>query len=94
MAYRYTIQLASYQESEDPKELFVSENDYDQARETLKENPAFQPWASTFTYQDGRIDFQADQWTPDQPGITQAARILAQHLNARIFGEDDEEYSS
>lgn len=93
MAYQYHIQLASYQESEDPKDLFVSENDYHQAQETLKDNPAFAPWATAFTYQDGRIDFQADQWTPDQPGPTQAAALLAQHLNARIFGEDDEEYS-
>ncbi len=94
MAYHYTIQRASYEESEDPEVLFVTEESYKQALESLENNPTFFPWASAFAYQSGRIDFQAQGWNPDQPGVAQAAGVLAKHLNARIFGENDEEYSS
>ena len=94
MAYNYTIQRASFEESEDPKDLVVTEDSFNQAREALKNNPTFQPWISAFAYNSGRIDFQAQGgWNPEQEGVAQAAVVLAKQLNARIFGEDDEEYS-
>lgn len=92
MAYHYIIQLASYEESEDPEELFVKEDDFELVRQNLAGDPSFAPWSSAFTYQDGRIDFRAGRWSPEQSGITQAACLLARRLNARVFGEDDEEY--
>lgn len=93
MAYQYMILRASFQESEDPEELFVSEADFQHACRLLASNPRFAPHSAAFTYQDGRIDFQAEDWQPDRPGVTQAAQTLALQLKARVFGEDDEEYA-
>ena len=94
MAYEYSIQRASFQESEDPKELFVADDDFRQSLEVLAGEPSFAPWTSAFSYKDGRIDFAAEQWNPGEAGVTQAACVLAKQLDAPIFGEDDEEYSS
>ncbi len=86
MPYRYYIQRASYQESEDPRELFFSEQEWKQALEDASSD-----YLSAFTFTDGYVTFEAEEWTDQDPRII-LARQLAHELNARVFGEEDEEY--
>lgn len=87
MSYRYYIQRASYEESEDPGELFFSQAEWHRAVKALNDNPLL----SEFTFSEGYATFLAEEWTDTDPRI-EIARQLASQLNARIFGEEDEEY--
>lgn len=90
MPYRYYIQKASYEESEDPIALFFSEPEWQRALEVVRaHNP--QAVLEEFTFTDGYASFEGDEWTDDDPKV-QTARQLARELDARIFGEEDEEY--
>ncbi len=92
MSYRYYIQGVSYEESEDPKALFFSESDWQEVTTRLLDSePTLEPVLSGFTFQDGYATFIAETWTHTDPRIALACR-LAQQLQARVFGEEDEEY--
>lgn len=90
MPYRYYIQKASYEESEDPVALFFSEQEWQRALAAVR---AQSPQAAleAFTFTDGYASFEGEEWTDADPRV-ETARKLAQELEARIFGEEDEEY--
>lgn len=90
MPYRYYIQRASYEESEDPRDLFFSEEEWRQALKAVSSQDASGPF-SAFTLADGYATFEAEEWTAQDP-IIKLALQLARELNARVFGEEDEEY--
>jgi hypothetical protein len=49
-------------------------------------------WIPAFYYRGGIVAFAKVDWGSDHP-VEQAARRLARHLHARVFGEPDEEYA-
>ena len=92
MSYRYYIQRASYTESEDPKELFFSEEEWREATgRLLQADPTLEALLADFAFTDGYATFLAEDWNLDDPRVALAV-LLAQELQARVFGEDNEEY--
>ena len=92
MSYRYYIQRAAYEESEAPEELFFSEAEWRNAtNQLLGSDPSLEAALANFSFQDGYATFLAEDWTLEDPRVALACQ-LARQLEARVFGEEDEEY--